>query len=78
MRQYDQGAFMRVTMSPREVEDWADRWPCSGLCLNRGVSFTFDKRNGDLVDSNDQERHPFADGGAVVALSEDCQHYAGL
>ena len=70
-RVYDQGSFYRVAISAREVCDWRDRWPCSGLGA-RGYSFTFDKRNGDLVDHNAPESH---DGEALVALSHDAQAY---
>lgn len=72
MRVYDQGSFIRVTMSANEVQDWKRYWPCSGL-PSRGVSFTFDRRNWDLVDTNVSQD---ADGPATVALSHDAQKYA--
>ena len=71
MRVYDQGAHYRVTASAREVEDFALTWPCSGLPY-RTVSFTFDKRNGDLVDVYPET----FDGDAAVALSQEAQLYA--
>lgn len=71
MRVYDQGCFVRVTVSEREVYDFSRTFPCSGL-PDRSVSFTFDKRNGDLVDL-----FPYnLDGDGVVALSRDAQNYA--
>lgn len=72
MRAFNQGAFYRVTVSAEEVSAFMDRWPCSGLSRNHGVSFTFEKASGDLVDIY----HPCAeDGGALVALSHDAQEY---
>jgi len=72
MQVFDNGIFFTVTVLRREVEDFASTWPCSGLS-RRPVTFQFDKRNGDLVDSNDAMRHPHADGGAIVALCEDAK-----
>lgn len=70
MRAYDQGAFVRVTCDAHDVAHFNAQWPCSSI---RGrVSFTFDARNGDLVDlwpSN-------LDGPEVCALAEDAQSYA--
>ena len=74
MRVFDNGIFYTVTVSSREVEDFADTWPCSGLEF-KPVTFQFDKRNGDLVDSNYDRHHPSADGGALFALSQDAQAY---
>lgn len=74
MRCYDNGAFYTVTVLAREVADFARSWPCSGL-RDRSVTFTFDKRLGNLVDSNDAWQHPGADGGALVALSQDAMRY---
>jgi len=70
VRVYDQGSYYRVTASEAFVYDWSRRWPGSQFRhLNRGVSFTFDKRNGDLVDLFPYE----LDGDDVLALSEDLQ-----
>jgi len=74
MQAFDNGCFYTVTVTTREVEAFARRWPCSGLRA-RPVTFQFEKRNGDLVDSNDQQQHPRADGAALVALSEDAGRY---
>jgi hypothetical protein len=72
MRAFDQGSLYRVTVSAAEVYDFMQSWPCSGLSSSHGVSFTFDKRNGDLVDAY----HPGSeDGGALLALSQDAQAY---
>ena len=73
MRKFDQGAHVRVAVSASEVERFKATWPCSGL-PSRGISFTFDKRNGDLVDLNPNS----VDGEAAVALSEDAARYAGV
>lgn len=78
MRVRDLGAFARVTVSAVEVEEFKRSWPCSGL-PSRAISFTFDRRNGDLVEvcpANLEERG--ADGGALLALSHDAQRAAGL
>lgn len=58
MQCFDNGAFYTVTVLAREVYDFAIRWPCSGLRRNKPVTFQFDKRNGDLIDSNDRRQHP--------------------
>lgn len=76
MKAQDNGCFYSVTVSAREVEDFAERWPCSGLPF-KAIWFQFDKRNGDLVDmrpSNWEERG--ADGAAVLALADDAQRFA--
>ena len=74
MRVFNQGDSYRVTVSEDEVDRFNDTWPCSELRgLRRGVSFTFDKRNGDLVDlSPSGEKY---DGGALAALSRDAKAY---
>ncbi len=69
MRFYDLGDCYRVTVSEREVDDWNRYWPCS--TLSGKWSFTFDKRNGDLVDCEGK-----GDGAESVALSHDAQAYA--
>ena len=70
MRVYDQGAFIRVTCDQWDVYDFNAKWPCSSI---RGrVSFTFDSRNGDLVDLWPSS----LDGPEVCALAEDAQNYA--
>lgn len=74
MRVFDNGCFYTVTCSTKDVQGFADNWPCSGLA-NKPVTFQFDKSNGDLVDSNDQKHHPNADGGAILALCDDAQSY---
>ena len=75
MQCFDNGAFYSVTVTRTEVSEFADNWPCSGLNRDRGVTFQFDKRNGDLVDSTDSRNHPHADGSAILALSQDAQAY---
>lgn len=71
MRVFNQGAHVRVTVSAREVDAFKRTWPCSGL-PDRGVSFTFDARNGDLVDFAPDE----LDGDDALALSHDANNYA--
>jgi hypothetical protein len=70
MRAFSQGVFFRVTVSGPEVRAFKRTWPCSGL-PSRGVSFTFDTRNGDLVDIFPDN----LDGAGAVALSQDAQNY---
>ena len=74
MQCFDNGCFFTVTITSREVEDFASHWPCSGLNF-KPVTFQFDKSNGDLVDSNDTFQHPSADGSAIVALADDAKSY---
>lgn len=74
MRAYDNGAFYSVSVGAREIADFADRWPCSGLRSLRSVWFQFDRRNGDLVDL--KATGPYEDGPAMLALSQDAQAYA--
>ena len=72
MRAFDQGSLYRVTVSADEVYDFKKTWPCSGLSSSHGISFVFDKRNGDLV----EVYHPGSeDGSALLALSQDAQAY---
>ncbi len=70
MRVYGQGAYFRVTVSEREVYRFARRWPCFGD--SRALSFTFDTRNGDLVDVSG---HAGMDGNGVAALADDAKAY---
>ena len=74
MQCFDNGVFYTVTVTSREISDFAAQWPCSGLAF-KPVTFQFDKRNGDLVDSNDSDNHPNADGSALVSLSADAGKY---
>lgn len=71
MRAYDQGCFVRVTASKREVEEFARRWPCFGDV--RAMSFTFERKSGDLVDLTGDRG---MDGAGVAALADDCLDYA--
>jgi len=70
MRAFDQGSAFRVTVSGVEVRAWKRTFPCSGV-PSRGVSFTFDKRNGDLVDIFPDN----FDGEGAVALCDDARAY---
>lgn len=71
MRAYDNGIFFTVTCSESDVQAFADRWPCFGNV--RPYWFQFDKRSGDLVDTNHLESE--TDGGGIVALSKDARDY---
>lgn len=72
----DLGAFVAVSMSARDVQDFKSRWPASGL-PSRSVTFHFDKRNGDLVDITPAAASRAFDNEAAVALSQDAwEHYA--
>lgn len=75
MKFYDQGSDFRVSVSVEELQSFADYWPCSGLrSAKRGISFTFAKRSGDLVDTNSPTDDRF-DGGAMEALCEDAKTF---
>jgi hypothetical protein len=71
MRCYDNGIFFTVLCSERDVSEFAGKWPCFGNV--RSYWFQFDKRNGDLVDTNHIDGE--TDGAGIVALSYDCQRY---
>lgn len=80
MKAFNNGSFFTVCASCDDVERFAERWPCSGFRYGDSVAFQFDKRNGDLVDMiyrNGGRRADDArvDGGAMLALSHDCQAY---
>ena len=75
MKYFDQGSLFRVTMIHHDVSEFMRKWPCSGLKNWTGVSFTFEKRSGDLVDSNEADNHPHADGSAIEAMMDDCKAY---
>ena len=74
MKYTDNGLFFKVKISAREVEDFGYSWPCSGLMFH-SITFEYDKRNGDLVDSDADRYHPGADGSALLALSQDAQAF---
>jgi len=71
MRVFNQGSFYRVTVSEYDVARFAKRWPCFGP--HRPLSFTFDKRAGNLVDMGGDDRD--MDESGVLALSEDAMRY---
>jgi hypothetical protein len=74
MRVISESHGYTVKVSVDDVIEFKKSWPCSGLSV-RGVQFTFDN-NGDLVDSDDQDQHPRAEGSAIVALCADAQAFA--
>ncbi len=69
MRYFDQGSAFRVTVSEIEVDAFNRSWPSSAL---RGSqSFTFEKKNGDLIDHTGKG----ADGGEAAALADDAKAF---
>lgn len=75
MRCFDNGCLYTVTVTAGEVYDFAVRWPCAHMRYRNPVTFQFDKRNGDLIDTNAHRNHPNADDAAILALSQDAQAY---
>jgi hypothetical protein len=74
MQTFDNGSFYSVTVTRREIEAFAARWPCSGMrSPKRALTFQFEKKNGDLVDiTGESEGY---DQGAVSALADDAKKY---
>ena len=73
--------FVSVQVSEKEVEAFADRWPCSGLkhglCGDCSPGwFEFHKGTGDLVDVSPSFNDPRIDGEALKALAADAKTYA--
>jgi hypothetical protein len=79
MKFFDQGSTFRVTASENDVYDFSKTWPCSNLRHGDRVSFTFEKRTGDLVDL--QVTHAFAgpvdrgDCESLAAFADDAKAY---
>ena len=71
MRVYDNGCMFTVLCSESDVEVFARRWPCFGQV--KSLWFCFDKRNGDLVDTNQISDEQ--DDAGVLALSADAMQY---
>lgn len=73
------GSFVRVYVPVVDVRRFRSVWPCSGLNPERGGSFVFDKRNGDLIDLGggfvDRRKNPEIDGGALCALADDAKAF---
>ena len=61
----------KVRVSREGVRLFNNRWPCSELRSNRAYWFEFNEI-GDLVDTDVPEHD---DGGAAVAMAEDCKEY---
>ena len=74
MRAFDNGSYYSVTVSRREVSDFAERWPCCAL-PDSSITFQFDKRNGDLIDITPYRIADRVDGPEGLALSHDAQAY---
>lgn len=68
-----------VSVDETEVADFCDMWPACNLRGLEGVTFTFDARDGALVDvdyvNGDSDEW---DGPALLALSHDAEDQAGL
>lgn len=73
MRFLDNGCYYTIKLSANDTYDWAHKsgacWPCSTLS-GRSVWAQFDRRNGDLVDTNAGED---VDGNEFNALFEDAK-----
>lgn len=64
-----------VTVDAQEVADFAAKWPCAHF-IDRSITFTFDRRNGDLVDYSDAWQGRGVDESALAALADDAKAYA--
>jgi hypothetical protein len=71
MRVYDNGSLFTVLCTERDVYDFSRKWPCFGTV--RSYWFQYEKRNGDLVDTNHQDGE--SDNGGILALSQDARDY---
>ncbi len=71
MRAYNNGCFFTVLCTEPDVRTFARQWPCFGNV--RSYWFQFDKRNGDLVDTN--QRDGETDGAGILALCDDAKAY---
>ena len=71
MKLTSQGAHSCVECDETDVSKFAAAWPCFGD--PRSLAFTFDRRNGDLIDvaGADGLNEP-----GVLALSNDAQAWA--
>lgn len=70
MQCFDNGCLYSVTVTKREVQEFANKWPNSDL-PNRAITFQFEKRTGDLVDITPDN----VDGEDALALSNEAQAY---
>ena len=71
MRCYDNGCFFSVTCSKSDVYKFARQWPCFGRI--RAYWFQFDKRNGDLVDTNHKDGE--TDDSGIRVLADNAKSY---
>ena len=75
MRFFDRGSSFGVQVTEREVMAFKRKWPASGL-PNRGMTFWFDKKSGDLIDYTPYGILQSAGGGgAAIALVDDAKAY---
>jgi hypothetical protein len=61
------GTSYSVRLDMRDVDSFAERWPCYGE--RREVEFQFDARNGDLIDGPAESDS--TDERGLVALAND-------
>lgn len=76
MKFFNQGSQFRVTVGEGYIDAFAREWPCSGLRGLQGVSFTFEKTSGELVDIH--YRNGTSDrwnGDTLLKLSQEAQRY---
>jgi len=71
MRVHDNGSFFMVSCSKNDVYCFASKWPCFGRI--KAYWFQFDKRNGDLVNTNHCDGQ--TSGGGIDALCNDAKAY---
>ena len=71
MRAYDNGCMFTVLCSENDVYEFSRKWPCFGNV--KSLWFFFDKRNGDLVDTNQISGEQ--DDAGVLALADDAKAY---
>ena len=76
MRVHPYSHGFAVTVTSQEVAAFGRSWPCNGFGYG-SITFSFDN-DGNLVDSNDAVHHPDANGGALVALSQDACRYGSI
>ena len=61
----------KIRVSRTGIALFNAQWPCSELRSTRAYWFEFDN-NGDLIDTDVPEQD---DGGAALAMAEDCKNY---
>lgn len=72
------GSFVSVRVPSEDVRRFRSVWPCSGLNPEKGGSFTFDKRNGDLIGMGGgfvERKGSEISGSAICALADDAKAF---